>query len=126
MPGQYLYLQQAKSHLPAALLLPNQFQWDFPSLYGVPSLAKFSNLPLQVADILDISSGGGGGYGDPLERDVEKVEWDVLHGYVSREKTEEAYGVWIDPRTGKADLAKTAQIRKRLKSGSQTAQHIQP
>ena len=105
--------------------LPNKFavirdgeERSFPSLYGVSSLAKFSNLPLQAGDILDISSGGGGGYGDPLKRDVEKVEWDVLNGYISPEKTEKAYGVWIDPQTGKADLAKTAQLR-RLRSGSQ-------
>ena len=105
--------------------IPNKFavirdgqEWDFPSLYGVPSLAKFSNLPLRAGDILEISSGGGGGYGDPLERVIEKVDWDVINGYVSREKAEEAYGVSTNPRTGKADLAKTAQLR-RLRSASQ-------
>ena len=89
--------------------------WDFPSLYGILSFAKFSNLPLQTSDVFDISSAGGGGYGDPLERDPKLVAWDVLNGYISLEKASEGYGAWIDPQTGQADSVKTAKLRKRLK-----------
>jgi hypothetical protein len=42
---------------------------------------------------------GGGGYGNPLERPVEKVVWDVRNGLVSIEGAREDYGVVItDPR----------------------------
>ena len=103
--------------------LPNRFslirdgqEWDFPTLFGTLSPSKFSNLPLKVGDIFDISAGGGGGYGDPLERDPKLVEWDVLNGYVSPESAREAHGVWIDPRTGQADPVKTAELREQLRA----------
>ena len=33
-----------------------------------------------------VATAGGGGWGDPLERDPEKVRWDVLEEYVSLER----------------------------------------
>ncbi len=39
---------------------------------------------------------GGGGYGDPMERAVEKVVWDVKNGLVSVEGAREDYGVVIN------------------------------
>jgi N-methylhydantoinase B len=39
---------------------------------------------------------GGGGYGSPLERDVEKVRNDVIDGYVSIEAARKSYGVVIN------------------------------
>jgi N-methylhydantoinase B len=39
---------------------------------------------------------GGGGYGPPLEREVEKVLNDVIDGYVSREAARKSYGVDIN------------------------------
>ena len=101
---------------------PNKFsvirngeEKDFTSLYGT-SRAKFSNLPLQVGDIFDVSSAGGGGYGDPLERDIERVEWDVLNGYITRDQAKKRYGVCIDPKTGKTDLTITEQLRNVMRS----------
>lgn len=38
---------------------------------------------------------GGGGYGNPLARDPEKVLDDVINGYVSVEAAQEAYGVVV-------------------------------
>jgi N-methylhydantoinase B len=36
---------------------------------------------------------GGGGYGPPSERDVERVRHDVVEGYVSRERARDVYKV---------------------------------
>ena len=36
---------------------------------------------------------GGGGYGDPLEREVERVRDDVLSGFISFERARDVYGV---------------------------------
>jgi N-methylhydantoinase B len=36
---------------------------------------------------------GGGGYGEPCERDPERVRTDVLEGWVTREQAEAVYGV---------------------------------
>jgi len=63
--------------------------------------------------IIDVA--GGGGYGNPFERDVELVESDVANGYVSVEKAKEDYGVVIDPETMKSDQEETAKLRGSLK-----------
>ena len=38
-------------------------------------------------------TGGGGGYGPPLEREPDAIRRDVLEGYVSREAAQRDYGV---------------------------------
>jgi len=43
-----------------------------------------------------MSTGGGGGYGDPKRRPVELVQRDVIRGFVSRESARENYGVVIE------------------------------
>lgn len=48
---------------------------------------------IKAGDLLSIRLPGSGGYGDPLERDPEKVRWDVLNGKVSRESALRDYGV---------------------------------
>jgi len=64
--------------------------------------------------IIDVA--GGGGYGNPFERDPELVESDVADGYVSVEKAKEDYGVVIDPETTKSDPEETAKLREALKN----------
>lgn len=59
---------------------------------------------------------GGGGYGDPLERDPAMVLDDVLNGYVSLEKARELYGVVIDSRRIKVDEEATRRLREELKA----------
>jgi N-methylhydantoinase B len=58
-----------------------------------------------------IRTAGGGGWGNPLDRDPEFVRRDVLEGYVSLESAVRDYGVVIDPRTMKVDEAATAARR---------------
>jgi N-methylhydantoinase B len=62
-------------------------------------------------DVIQFNSAGGGGYGDPLQRDPQAVEADVVNGYVSIEKAREDYGVVVDPVTLKVDRAETEKIR---------------
>ena len=66
-------------------------------------------------DVIIMDAAGGGGYGEPLERDPEMVEWDVTEGYVSLEKAREDYGVVINPETMKIDMGATGRLRKSLK-----------
>jgi N-methylhydantoinase B len=47
-------------------------------------------------DVLRITSPGGGGRGDPLEREPERVLADVVRGYVTREAAEAEYGVVLE------------------------------
>jgi len=59
-------------------------------------------------------AGGGGGYGDPFKRPIEKVLKDVRNGLVSIEKAKEDYGVVIDPHTFIVNEEETFK-RRRLK-----------
>ena len=66
-----------------------------------------------AGDVVRIVTGGGGGYGDPLEREPERVAGDVLDGYVTAAQAEEIYGVVLDPRSGTVDERATADRRAR-------------
>ena len=56
---------------------------------------------------------GGGGYGNPFERPIEKVVLDVRNGLVSIDGAREDYGVVIsDPKTLDVDRKKTEALRK--------------
>ena len=64
---------------------------------------------------------GGGGLGEPLDRDAEAVLRDVKNGYVSAEKALEFYGVAVQDSGGVFALneARTATARQeRAKSRS--------
>ncbi|MBC2703460.1 hydantoinase B/oxoprolinase family protein [Desulfobacula sp.] len=63
-------------------------------------------------DRISFISAGGGGYGDPFERDPEAVERDVQYGYVSIKKAKQDYGVIIEPDSLKLDLTATLQLRE--------------
>jgi N-methylhydantoinase B len=58
--------------------------------------------------------GGGGGYGDPLERDPELVLKDVREGEVTIKYAKEAYGVVVNPRTLTIDSRLTEKQRKKM------------
>lgn len=66
-------------------------------------------------DVVTMDAAGGGGYGDPLERDPELVEMDVADGYVSVNKARENYGVVIDPKTTKLNVDETEKLRESMK-----------
>lgn len=70
--------------------------------------------PIQAGDILRISTQGGGGYGDPLERDPFRVHKDVTDGKVSPEQGDRAYGVVLDSSTSKVDEGATRERRSEL------------
>ena len=47
-------------------------------------------------DELTVQWCGGGGYGNPLERDPALVQWDVVEGKVTQERAFNIYGVKLD------------------------------
>ena len=66
---------------------------------------------LEAGQVLANNTGGGGGWGNPLERDPAKVAKDVRNGFVSVEAAERDYGVAVDPVTFSVDTARTATLR---------------
>ncbi|MCS5734427.1 hydantoinase B/oxoprolinase family protein [Herbiconiux daphne] len=53
-------------------------------------------VPVQPGDLIRLLTAGGGGHGDPAERDPALVRRDVSEGYVSREAAASVYGVELD------------------------------
>lgn len=72
-------------------------------------LGNIDTAILQPGDVLEIRSAGGGGRGNPLEREVWRVVRDVERGYVSAEAAERDYGVVI--RDAVLDEAATESLR---------------
>ena len=72
-------------------------------------LGNIDTAVLQPGDVLEIRSAGGGGRGNPLEREDWRVLQDVERGYVSLAAAERDYGVII--RNGKVDEAETSRLR---------------
>ena len=60
---------------------------------------------------------GGGGWGDPLERDPAKVQWDVIEGLVSQEEARDAYGVVLNSDLS-VDMRATEDLRSELRKKS--------
>jgi N-methylhydantoinase B len=75
----------------------------------------FGLTQLKPGDVVTIDAAGGGGCGNPLEREPERVERDVIEGYVSLDKAREDYGVVINPKTLTLDEEGTRKLRESLK-----------
>jgi N-methylhydantoinase B len=78
--------------------------------------AMFSGVPMRQGDHFTRPSAGGGGFGDPLERDPGAVLEDVIDEYVSLERARADYGVVIeaaDAELGEYVLDEEATARER-------------
>jgi len=76
--------------------------------------AKVFRAKVKAGDAFVLRSGGGGGFGSPLERPAERVRDDARQGYVSIEAARDYYGVILDPNTLAVDEAATARQRSEL------------
>jgi N-methylhydantoinase B len=90
------------------------------TVYG----ADGSKRPLRTIDIQPVSPGdrcvtkcaGGGGWGNPLDRAVAKVQDDVVDGYVSVERAKNVYGVVLNPETLEVQVEATQRVRAELRA----------
>ena len=89
-----------------ALRFGTHWKTDFPN-------AKVLVAQIKAGDAFRLRSGGGGGYGSPLDRPVEAVRNDVRQGYVSVHEAAVFYGVVIDSDTFKVNEGATAMLRAR-------------
>ena len=78
---------------------------------GVPG-NPYGLTQLKPGDVVTIDAAGGGGHGNPLKRELEMVESDVIEEYVSLKKAREDYGVIINPKTMKIDKEATRRLRR--------------
>ncbi|MCZ6591798.1 MAG: hydantoinase B/oxoprolinase family protein [Alphaproteobacteria bacterium] len=73
--------------------------------------------PLEAGQLVRIRTTGGGGWGDPLEREPERVQVDVLQGKVSFEAARSDYGVILSPGDDgpEVDFEATKKLRAELR-----------
>lgn len=72
------------------------------------------NIELRCGDVLRIMTSGGGGWGNPAERDPLQVLQDVKDGFVSLQSAREDYGVVIEAETWKIDWRQTQECRRAM------------
>jgi len=81
-------------------------------------LPMFNQIELKPGEALISEVSSGGGFGNPLERDPEKVRHRVREGWVSLQKAREVYGVVLDTNSElyAVDYAATEQLRNELRN----------
>lgn len=72
-------------------------------------------------DVLYHRQPGGGGWGDPLERDPDAVAQDLRDERISVGAARDFYGVVIDEQTLAVDRAATEALRRRKRDGSEAS-----
>ncbi|MFQ6123747.1 MAG: hydantoinase B/oxoprolinase family protein [Candidatus Heimdallarchaeota archaeon] len=76
-------------------------------------IRRIAAFKMMKGDVVSLRTGGGGGWGDALSRDPERVRWDVKNEYISLEDAQNIYGVVIDPNTLEIDWERTQELRER-------------
>ena len=83
---------------------------------GSQSFRKVTGLKLNRDDLFIFHTGGGGGYGSALRREVGRVADDVRMGFVSLRKARELYGVVLSARTGRVEAEATEMLRRQMRA----------
>ncbi len=76
---------------------------------------KVEDVPVKEGDLLHYITWGGGGWGDPIERDPELIGLEIRQGLVTPDGAKH-YGVVAD-ENGKIDDAATRALREQIKAG---------
>jgi N-methylhydantoinase B len=78
-------------------------------------IRRLSAERLLDGDLISIMTSSGGGYGDPLDRDPQKVLADVRNELVSIQVAKEIYGVVLHEDISGVNLEETRKLRERIK-----------
>ena len=98
---------------PGGYLLKRAGEKEFKYLTG-------AHVPVAVRSQAIVQTGGGGGWGDPLERDPAKVADDVAEGLVSAAAARKDYGVVLRGNMS-PDESATKRLRDKLRSARKLA-----
>ena len=78
----------------------------------VEVMRKNAILAIRPGERVSTVNPGGGGWGQPLEREIEDVVHDVRNGYVSVEAAEQEYGVIVDVADWVGRPAPAREVRR--------------
>ncbi len=79
-------------------------------------LRTMANQPIFPREICISKVSGGGGWGHPFNRDLKRVQEDVVEGLVSPERARDVYGVVLDEKTFEVDMTATETLRNGMKA----------
>jgi N-methylhydantoinase B len=124
--GQEIVLTSVSKRPVVMSLRPDKRRFPPPGLlggeHGRAGSFLINGQPAPVApttfyegDTLAIHLPGGGGFGNPLDRDPAQVQVDVLDGKITAESAEETYGVVLDPATSNLKREATELLRTQRK-----------
>ena len=85
----------------------------------LPLISKGVGITLNSGETVKLETPGGGGYGNPLKRSVDRVCNDVSKRYISIESAKYVYGVIINAE-GKLDNKRTEKLRLEHHSNEDT------
>lgn len=96
---------------------PNQFMVlrDGREVPPSDTPGKVAGFRLHQGDVVSVRTSGGGGWGDPLDRDPALVLADLRDGYLTAETARSAFGVIV--RDGQLDEVGTTLLRRELRAG---------
>ena len=89
---------------------------DISDLGGRASSLAYKEFEFKKNDVVYMRVASGGGYGDPLEREPQRVLADVIDGIVSEKAARDIYGVVLEPTGQAVDLTATEDLRATLRS----------
>jgi N-methylhydantoinase B len=123
---EYMNLEEARFSLRSAkhVIPPDGMSGGMPGRTGALVInpgtdgekrlpTRYADYPLKAGDIFRFETPGGGGFGNPMEREPQAVFMDVKEGYVSAEKAEQEYGVVLRQTEGNLELDIDATIQRR-------------
>jgi len=83
-------------------------------------------LVIEEGEIWAGISSGGGGYGNPLEREPAAVLASYINGFLSLKCAKKVYGVVIDAKSNSIKIEKTKALRKKMKSAGKSNEVTTP
>jgi len=115
---------RAPTGLVTANIRAGRFHYPVPGLLGghngpngvvIADGETFTNsskqFNLKPGGYVELLTPGGGGYGDPLERDPVLIEKDVRYGFVSPEAAKDSYGIVMDESGWNVDMEASEKLR---------------
>ena len=90
--------------------------WQISADGNKQRLPNFATVTLHPGEWLLGRDNGGGGYGDPLERDIERLQHDVSEKWITKRQAEEDYGAVFVAGSDRIDAKATARQRKEQQS----------
>ena len=109
-PNRYVWVRNNDAEQDKKNVDP-RFVQSLDDMPGEQESVTWGVFPLMGEDALYVGWNGGGGYGDPLEREPDAVLEDCRTGVVSAQSARDVYGVVLADGNGAVDAAATEALR---------------